>query len=75
MSEHKMTEVCPLPEVDQLPTDVKSLGDDFYHYLSRHLGRFYGCTPHYFYEALSLTIRDRIMADWRSTWVAYKNPV
>jgi len=74
MAEYKATNVCPLPAVDRLPMDAASLGNDFHRYLTQHLGRFHGCTPYYLYEALSLTVRDRIMADWRGTWIEYKKP-
>ncbi len=72
MAEYKTTNICPLPQVTALPSDAKTLSEDFDRYLTRHLGRFYGCTPYYLYEALSLTIRDRVMTDWRSTWIEYK---
>jgi len=74
MAEYKATNVCPLPAVDRLPMDAASLGNDFHRYLTQHLGRFHGCTPYYLYEALSLAVRDRIMADWRDTWIEYKKP-
>ncbi|VAW76188.1 Glycogen phosphorylase [hydrothermal vent metagenome] len=52
----------------KLATDPCTLADDFQRYLTRHLGRFLGCAPIYLYEALALTVRDRIMTDWRGTW-------
>ena len=61
-----------LPEMEKLPTDSESLAKDFERYLTHYLGRFVGCVPSYLYEALSLTIRDRIMTDWRRTWKAYE---
>jgi len=54
--------------MEKLPTDSETLATDFERYLSHHLGRFIGCMPSYLYEALSLTIRDHIMTDWRNTW-------
>ena len=59
------------PALEKLPTDSKSLASDFEKYLTRHLGRFVGCIPYYLYEAVSLTLRDRIMTDWRNTWRGY----
>lgn len=56
----------------QLATDSETLANDFMRYLTRHLGRFTGCTPQYHYEALSLTMRERIMLDWRNTWKLYE---
>lgn len=57
--------------MDELPTDSESLATDFERYLTRHLGRFIGCMPFYLYEAMSLTLRDHIMTDWRNTWKYY----
>ena len=57
-----------LPAMKKILSDSESLASDFERYLTRHLGRFVGCMPYYLYEALSLTIRDRIMMDWRNTW-------
>ena len=72
MSKNKALCTSELPELEKLPTDSESLAVDFERYLTRHLGRFYGCVPHYLYEALSLTIRDHIMTDWRNTWKKYE---
>ena len=72
MSNNKVLCTKKLSILDKLPTDSESLASDFERYLIHHLGRFSGCVPYYFYEALSLTIRDRIMTDWRDTWVTYE---
>ena len=56
----------------KLDADSESLAEDFQRYLTRHLGRFVGCVPYYLYEAFSLTVRDQIMADWRTTWHKYE---
>lgn len=64
-------ELCMLPHMEKLPTDSKSLEDDFQRYLIHHLGRFQGCNPYFLFEALSLTIRDRVMTNWRDTWVRH----
>ena len=66
--------LCPtkMSVMEKLPTDSESLAKDFERYLTLHLGRFIGCVPHYLYEALSLTLRDRIITDWRSTWQDYE---
>ncbi|MDH3355360.1 MAG: glycogen/starch/alpha-glucan phosphorylase [Chromatiales bacterium] len=60
-----------LPQMERLPSDSKSLEDDFQRYLVHHLGRFQGCNPYFLYEAISLTIRDRVMSNWRDTWVRH----
>ena len=66
--------LCIILENEQLPNDAKALEQDFSRYLIHHLGRFLGCNPLYFYEALSLTVRDRIMTDWRNTWLQHRKP-
>jgi len=70
----KKNKLCALslPIMEKLPTDSESLANDFERYLTRHLGRYVGCVPFYLYEALSLTIRDRIITDWRNTWKKYE---
>jgi len=73
MSNNKKLCTDELPVMEQLPVDSDSLANDFERYLTRHLGRFVGCAPFYLYEALSLTVRDRIMTDWRNTWKVYEN--
>ena len=72
MSNNKSLYALELPEMKKLPIDSESLANDFEKYLTHHLGRFVGCIPFYLYEALSLTLRDRIMTDWRSTWKVYE---
>lgn len=68
-----MTPYMPIP-LDALPSDAESLGDDFQHYLSYYLGRFQGCPPVYLYQALAYTLRDRLMVNWRNTWIDYMQP-
>ena len=68
MSGNKSLCTKEFPVMERLPTDSESLANDFERYLTRYMGRFVGCIPYYLYEALSLTIRDHIMADWRNTW-------
>ena len=64
---------CILPETTKLRSDSKTLEKDFQRYLVHHFGRFRGCSPYYLYEALSLTIRERVISDWRETWVHHKH--
>ncbi|GMR15723.1 MAG: glycogen/starch/alpha-glucan phosphorylase [Gammaproteobacteria bacterium] len=68
MSNNKKLCTLELPKMKKLATDSESLASDFERYLTHYLGRFVGCAPFYLYEALSLTLRDRIMTDWRKTW-------
>lgn len=72
MSKNKSLCTTKLSDLKQLPADSESLANDFERYLTRHLGRFVGCIPYYLYEALSLTLRDHIMTDWRNTWESYE---
>ena len=60
-----------MPAIEKLPSDSENLSKDFHRYLTNHLGRFLGCVPVYFYNALAYTLRDRIMTDWRNTWKKY----
>lgn len=74
MSKTRILCSSDLPMMEKLSTDSESLASDFERYLTRHLGRFIGCVPTYLFDALSLTLRDRIMTDWRNTWKAYEQP-
>jgi len=58
-------------DIETPASDSDAIARDFQRYLTQHLGRFIGCMPLYQYEALALTIRDRIMTDWRDTWQRY----
>jgi len=57
-----------IPPMAPLATDSEALMRDFQRYLTSHLGRSLGCVPYYLYEAISFTIRDRVMAAWQETW-------
>jgi starch phosphorylase len=61
-------------QLDKLSNDPEAIGHDFQRYLSYHLGRFQGCPPVYLYDALAYTVRDRLMVNWRNTWVDYLQP-
>ena len=63
-----------LIEVEPLPTDSRSLSEGFHRYLRNHLGHFMGFVPFYLYEALALTVRDRIMSQWHNTWKSHNQP-
>ncbi len=70
--ESNFSEVCEQAKMKQLPATSEALSEDFQRYLNYHLGRSASCTPNYIYEALALTVRDRIMPDWRATREATK---
>jgi len=63
-----------LPKMDPIPSNSHALQKSFRRYLTHHLGHFLGCNPHFLYEALSLTVRDRIMSQWRDTWNEHRKP-
>ena len=53
--------------------DAKSIAEDFLRYYNRTLGRDkQHCTRHYLFEALALTVRDRLMERWKNTRYAYE---
>jgi starch phosphorylase len=55
--------------LNRLDCNGESIGKDFHHYLSCHLGRFQDGPPVYFYHALAYALRNRIMPDWSRTAV------
>lgn len=57
----------------KLGMDKKSFIADFKHYYSHRLGRDEHCrSPHYAYEALALTVSDRLVERWKQTYTTYK---
>lgn len=65
---------CPeLTDLPPLGMDVASLERDVRHYYTNNLGRDRNCRlVHYAYEAVALTIRDRLMERWKNTRQAYE---
>ena len=63
-----------IPDIAPLKSDSRSLSEGFYRYLRNHLGHFLRCVPFYLYEAMALTVRDRIMEQWSKTWQRHKQP-
>ncbi len=62
-----------LTEVSPLGMEAAELLDDFRHYYTNNLGRDRNCRMVYYaYEALALTIRDRLMERWKNTRYAYE---
>jgi len=70
----KINTLCLLTEMKQLPTDVKAISSDFEYYLTHHFGHFRGCNDIYLYQALAATIRNRLMTNWRNTWLEFSQP-
>lgn len=60
--------------IQPLPEDSYSLSESFNLYLRNHLGHFTGFVPYYFYEAMALAVRDRIMTKWYATWERHNKP-
>ncbi len=63
---------CDLTSLPALGMEVTDLINDFKRNYSHRLGRDEFCrSPHYAYEALSLTISDRLIERWKKTYSAY----
>lgn len=76
MSKHAFTDHNSSSWLSELPAlgmDTVSLATDFRRYFNHTLGRDRYCTSaHYPYEALALTLRDRLIERWKNTRHAYK---
>jgi len=76
MSKNYLHDNKPSPWLDELPAlgmDAISLATDFRRHFNHTLGRDKHCqSAHYYYEALALTLRDRLMERWKNTWYAYE---
>ncbi|PWQ93457.1 glycogen/starch/alpha-glucan phosphorylase [Leucothrix arctica] len=57
-----------------LPVTSDALEASFNHYLTYYLGHNSVTLPDYAYNAISLTLRDRIMANWSNTNAAQTTP-
>ena len=61
-----------LTELPPLPMDAASLTNDYRRYFAYSLGQSKYCySVNYFYKALALTVRDRLMDRWRRTRYSY----
>jgi len=61
-----------LTELPPLPLDATALQHDYRHYFAYSLGQNKYCySVNYFYKALALTVRDRLMDRWRKTRYSY----
>ena len=62
-----------ITELPDLGMDEKHIENDFKRYYGHRLGRDASCrSPHYAYEAISLTISDRLFERWKRTYTTYK---
>ena len=69
MTELAAKQLCQMQQIDQLPSTAEDIARDYRRYLDYHLGRFLGCDPVYLYQSLAYLLRDRLMSDWRNTWL------
>jgi starch phosphorylase len=61
-----------LTELPLLPLDADGLTHDYRRYFAYSLGQSKYCySVNYFYKALALTVRDRLMDRWRKTRYSY----
>ncbi len=69
----KSTPAAWLTELSPLGMDSESITADFRHYFSHTLGRDrHTKYAHYMYEALVITLRDRLWERWKNTRYAYE---
>jgi len=69
----KSRPVSSLTALPRLGMDAESLRLDFRRYYTHTLGRDRYCRSlHYSYDALALSIRDRLMERWKNTRYAYR---
>ena len=76
MQKNKTDVVCTpgLSDLPPLPMDTPGLLNDFIHHYSHHLGRDKYCrSVRYHYQALALTVRERLIERWNNTRYAYIN--
>jgi starch phosphorylase len=72
-NETASAERYPRHHLTPLGMDSDSIEHDFHHYHGRFLGRNgQNICDHYTYEALALTLRDRMMERWKQTTKAYQ---
>ena len=67
MTEEKIMDTCLPDEIPALSGEPQALSKSFERYLMYHLGRHHDCSSVYLYEAVSKTLRDRVVVDWHKT--------
>ncbi len=77
MTSDRFKKSKPSPELTELPPlgmNAYCLANAFRHYYTHNLGRDRSCKrSHYAYEALAMTVRDRLMERWKATRYAYED--
>lgn len=56
----------------RLSNDKAGLETDFLHYLQNNLGRELTSETDYKLKALAYAVRDRLMGNWKQTWLRYR---
>lgn len=56
----------------RLSNDKAGLETDFLHYLQNNLGRELTSETDYKLKALAYVVRDRLMGNWKQTWLSYR---
>jgi starch phosphorylase len=74
MNKSDRKQINNMTVIEPLPENTYSLSESFHMYLRNHLGHFMGFVPYYYYEAMALTIRGRIMSRWQATWKRHNQP-
>ncbi len=74
MRKSDQTKIVTSTVIEPIPGGACSLSESFNLYLRNHLGHFAGFIPYYFYEAMALTVRGRIMSNWHATWKRHNQP-
>ncbi len=54
-----------------LGSDEHNIETSFLHYLYNAFGRNLRSPKYYLYKALAYTVRDRLMARWKQTWLSH----
>ncbi|MCK5725805.1 MAG: glycogen/starch/alpha-glucan phosphorylase [Thiotrichaceae bacterium] len=67
MEKSQTMESCIPTEIQKLSSTPDALAKSFKRYLIYHLGRQRGCSPCYLFEAISKTLRDRVIVNWHDT--------
>lgn len=59
--------------LEHIGMEKEDIETDFLRYLCHTLGRNITSEDYYLFKALSYTIRDRLMTNWKKTWQAYNS--
>jgi glycogen phosphorylase len=69
----QLGDIKKLTDLKQLGMNASALSRGFRHYFNHTLGREGHCdNAHYYYTALAMTVRDRLMERWKDTLLTYE---